>query len=144
MINESFLNETGKLAKLHLQGIKYYLEKSIGKLVTITVKIQMPTRSILQNKYYWGVIIKYLSEEIGYPPDVMHDYMKESFLGLQTYDMPDGTSYEKLKSTTDLTTGEAEEYYRQIREWSKDFLNVLIPLPNESPFDYTKYEVVDG
>ena len=140
MIKESFLNETGKLSKLYKQGIEYHLKKSIGKLITLSVQIQLPTRTILQNKYYWGVIIKMLSEEIGYEPEIMHEYMKKLFLGVEKYDMPDGTTMERLKSTTDCNTVEIETYFRDIRNWSGEFLNCYIPLPNETELDYTKYE----
>ena len=140
MIKESFLCIANTLPDNISKGINFYLEKSIDKLITISVQIQIPTRTILQNKYYWGVIIKMLSEEIGYEPEVMHDYMKKLFLGIESYDMPDGATYEQLKSTTKCNTVEIENYFREIRNWSDKFINCLIPLPNETPLDYTRYE----
>lgn len=137
MIKDSFINQ-GELPPAMLVSIINYLaaKTGLGKLVTISLKFEKLTRSVVQNRYYFGVIIKILAEEIGYTPEVMHDYMKKLFLGYEEYDMPDGTEYHKLKSSTNLSTQEAEEYYRQIREWAKDFLNVFIPLPNETQFNY--------
>ena len=140
MIKESFVCKVNQLPDKIIKGINYYLEKALDKLVTVSVQIQIPTRTILQNKYYWGVIIKCLSEEIGYKPEVMHDYMKRLFLGFELFDMPDGETYEQLKSTKNLNTVKAEKYFREIRNWSETFLNCLIPLPNETLLDYTKYE----
>ncbi len=36
-------------------------------------------RSIPMNKYYWGVIVKYLSDHTGYAPEEMHEYLKIEF-----------------------------------------------------------------
>lgn len=134
-----FFNLTGRFPKAYSKMISAHLKKTMGKVVTLEYKTQQATRSVVQNKYYWGVIIKMIAEEVGYSPEVTHDYMKKLFLGFEQYDFPDGVHY-FLKTTTTLTTGEIEEYFRKIRNWSGEFLNCYIPLPNETQFNYLELQ----
>lgn len=143
MIKEVFLNEEGVLPSLVQKGLEQLLssQSAFGKMIKLTLEIKRPTRSLMQNAYYWGVVIKILSDEIGYDPETMHEYMKDKFSFKKDIDMPDGGTMIKVKSTTDLSTIEFEDYLTRVREWAKDFLECFIPLPNETQFDYTKYEV---
>ena len=65
--------------------------------------------------------------------------MKKMFLGYKTYEFPTG-DHHILKSTTDLSTIEIEDYFSGIRNWSGDFLSCYIPLPNESQFNYLELQ----
>lgn len=137
----SFVNERASLPREYSSMISDYMHRTKGKLITIDYRAVIPTRSLLQNRYYWGVIIKLIAEELGYSPEVCHDHLKKLFLGFKAYDFPDGTTNNYWVSTTDLTTVEFENYCSAIRKWANDFLMMIIPLPNESPFNYYKYEV---
>jgi len=90
-------------------------------------------RSILENNYYWGVIVKILSDELGYYKDEMHEILKAMFLSeikiVQTKQRVE--TIKVNKSTTKLTTIQAEEYYDSIRIWAISDLGILLPLPNE-------------
>lgn len=91
-------------------------------------------RSTPQNKYYWSVVVKILSEETGYTTDEIHEIIKYKFLserklfrehkGLQTFAWI-------AKSTTILDTKEFEELMTKIREWASQVLGIWIPEPNE-------------
>jgi len=83
------------------------------------------TRSTAQNSYYWGILVKYISEETGYSEDETHAKLAYKFL-LQN---DSGTPF--VKSTTKLTTTEFEEYNEKIRQWASSFLSLSLPLPNE-------------
>lgn len=107
-----------------------------GSLLDITIETHRKSRSNLQNRYYWGVVIKILSEEIGYAPDVMHNYMKHKFGFKYDLDMPDNNIHHYEKSTRDYTTVEFEAYMSALRNWAGEFLNTYIPLPNETPYNY--------
>ena len=141
-MTESFINETGVLPSTLEADLADYLTHTTGKLITIDWKSVKPTRSLLQNKYYWGVVIKALSEEIGYEPEMMHEYMKDCFLNKykEAYGMPDGGEIKYGKSTTNLTTKEFDDYVYAIRIWADSFLSLDIPLPQRTQFDYTGYE----
>ena len=82
------------------------------------------TRSLNQNKYYWGVIIKMLGDEFGYIAEEMHDALRMRFLQVHTNKLP------TIKSTTELSTKEMEEYLSKIRQWASE-QGIFLPLPNE-------------
>ena len=87
-------------------------------------------RSNQQNKYDWGVVIAYISNETGFTDEEVHELLKFKFL--QTSKVSKQGSMETfIQSTTELDTLEAEEYLDKIRIWALNFLNLPIPLPNE-------------
>ena len=88
-------------------------------------------RSNSENSYYWGVVVKILGQEFGTFPDKTHDDLREKFLGYESMVDHNGVIYERLRSTTDLTTVEMEDYLRQIRMWASSEMNINIPQPNE-------------
>jgi hypothetical protein len=99
-----------------------------GTHVFVTIKKieKRQMRSIVQNNYYWGVVIDILSDFTGYDPEEMHNALRHKFL-----------TYENIKglpttlSTTQLKTNEFEDYLERIRRWAATDLGVYIPLPNE-------------
>lgn len=99
-------------------------------------------RSILENSYYWGVVLDTISSETG-DDDVnfLHDFCKVKFLGPKVLGKPidmEELDNEQIKkgakvlTTTTLKTFEFEHYLSQIRIWASRDLSVFIPLPNEA------------
>lgn len=90
-------------------------------------------RSLPQQRYYFGVIVKILSEHMGYTILETHEIMKAMFLSeIKIVTTKAGAKEVKIvKSTTEITTIEAEEYYSQIRIWASAELGCWIPEPNE-------------
>lgn len=92
----------------------------------MTIKEDKLTRSEKQNRYMWGVVYEYISQETGYVPEEVHQLMAKKFL----------TYFKKMetfvKSTTKLSTKEMEEYLENIRRFASMELSLYIPLPNES------------
>ena len=95
------------------------------KDVEVIVRRPKKTRTDSQRKYYFGVIVALIAEEIGENKNVVHEQLKVKFLYDLSGEMP------KVRSTSDLTTVEEEEYHSEIRMWASEFLNIYIPLPNE-------------
>lgn len=91
-------------------------------------------RSLQENKYYWGVIVKILSSELGYTRDETHEILKELFLReLKFLKTKDGVEEVWItKSTTKLSVGEFEDYLSEIRQWASMALGIYLPLPRES------------
>ena len=83
------------------------------------------TRSLQQNKYYWGVIIRTLGEELGYTDMVMHDALKIKFLSCGVDKLP------TTKTTKTISTHEFETFLESIRRFAASDLSISIPLPNE-------------
>ncbi|MBU1308800.1 MAG: hypothetical protein KKE30_04610 [Gammaproteobacteria bacterium] len=90
-------------------------------------------RSLPQNSYYWGVIVKIISDELGYSPAQIHEMLREEFLyEVLHIKTRDGITQKKIaKSTTEITTTEAEDYYSSIRQWASITLGLWIPEPHE-------------
>lgn len=98
-----------------------------GKDDWFVVEIQKSkqVRSLPQNKYYWGVVVKVVSQHTGYTSEETHQELARMFL-----------SYENnrklfVRSTTKLNTLEFEKYAESCRDWAKKEMDVYIPLPNE-------------
>lgn len=101
-----------------------------GKDVWVMVGEIKRQRSINQNNYYWGVIIAIASDEMGCTPAETHHILGNEFLRYEKV-LSNGKKKTMIRSTSDLNTAEAEDYYTQCRQYmSRDF-NCYIPLPNE-------------
>lgn len=100
-----------------------------GKDVSMSIgehKNKKP-RSDEQNRYYWGVVIEILSNELGYEKDQMHDIIKWKFLKCPVNISEDMWS---VRSTTDLSTSQFEDLMTKIRSWASINLGIFIPDPN--------------
>lgn len=101
-----------------------------GVLITISLKKQK--RSIQQNSYYRGVIVKMMADEMGHTPNEMHQILTQEFLTIAEIE-ENGKIYPIVKSTTELKTDEMEEYNENCRRYASKNLHIYIPLPNEIP-----------
>ena len=95
----------------------------------LSLKRSTKARSNQQNRYYWGVIIKMISEETGMFPDETHDALKWKFL------RKSAGRFETVHSTTRLSTNEFSEYIDKVIAFASTDLNMRIPLPNEVDLD---------
>jgi hypothetical protein len=112
----------GKL-KFNLQE----LQKSIALLgegaVELVLRSPRKPKSDQQHRYYFGVIVKIISEWTGYDTIETHELLKAMFL-------PYGH-----KSSMTLSTVEVEEMNTNIRQYFLINHEVMIPLPNEIDYD---------
>ena len=121
------VDEKGKLILGNPDQFKSDIQKFRGKnRVFVIVDEDKPSRSTNQNKYYWSVVLKMVSEFTGHTQNEMHEYFKEEFL-------PHKQVLDKsiVMSSTKLKTDEFEKYLEDIRRFAAEKLNVVIPLPNE-------------
>ncbi len=91
-------------------------------------------RTLQQSRYYFGVVLAYLSEETGFTKDEAHQLMQRMFLKYAK-DVSDGTSEMFVRSTTSLNTVEMNEYIEQIRIFAVSELGCYIPEPNEIVYE---------
>jgi hypothetical protein len=101
------------------------------KVYTIEIKEFRKDRSSLQNRYYWGVVIKELCNHTGYNADEMHELLKAKFNPKELVFKKTGESIKIGGSTAELDTLDFENYLEQIRIFALSDLDVLIPLPNQ-------------
>lgn len=96
----------------------------------IELKIDRDQRSGRQNKYYWGVVVKLLSDHTGFSRDEMHECLRGMFLKYQKA-LPNNQIVTVTQSTTDLDTKEFEDYLDEVRRFAIQELDVEIPMPGE-------------
>lgn len=109
------------------QAFKKITDFVEGKNDWFVVEIQKSkqVRSLPQNKYYWGVIVKVVSQHTGYTSEETHQELARMFLSYEN----SGKLF--VRSTTKLNTLEFEKYAESCRDWAKKEMDVYIPLPNE-------------
>jgi len=111
-------------------GDKINLKSFEGKKIKIEIKENKPTRSTKQNNYYWGVVLKYASDEIGHTDDELHEIFKNKFLEPIIKKVKDEYYAIKLSSSI-LDTSVFSKYVEDIRNFMSAEFNCYIPEPNE-------------
>ena len=121
IIRESQLSAPFDYAKRLLSEIK--------KPIRILVVKKKKRRSLNQNSYYWGVVLKVIGDELGYFPEEMHQCLATMFL--KRIIKIGEECIETYRSTAKLKTGEFEDYLQKIRIFASSELGIFVPLPNE-------------
>jgi len=85
------------------------------------------TRSITQNKYYWGVVLNTISIYTENELKEVHDFFKAQFL------RKENVFLNVPMSTTKLNTTEFIEYIDKIKKFVDDNLNLYIPPIDDIP-----------
>lgn len=116
----------GKLQLDEQFKFELYIGTLSSKRVEVIVKKWRKTRSNQQNKLYWGVILKTISDYTGESIDDLHQHFKNKFL---RYTGKSG-KLNSCKSTTKLSTDEFSQYIERIIEWAASF-DLIIPLPSD-------------
>jgi hypothetical protein len=119
-----------------------------GAEVEIEVTLRRATRSVLQNAYYWGVVVHLVSEYTGFAPDDMHEWFKAKFIPkrLAVCD-GNGEIQEELVlggSTRKMNKLEFGEYMESIRQWAAETLDVVIPDPDPDYASAEQTELTHG
>ena len=115
----------GKLVLRNRSTFDAELSQMKGR-VEVTVEKARSHRSLSQNAYYWGVVVKLISDYTGYEPDEMHEVLKAQFNAGEFGEIRYG------KSTSKLSTLDFEAYLEQIKRWAVQELHVVIPDPNDA------------
>lgn len=125
--------KNGKLVLTDKARFEAGLAKLEGREVELTIRKPDQQRTLAENRYYWGVIVSMLAEEIGIVPDDAHELLKGMFLkaGVEV----EGRRYEIVRSTASLSVSEFEKYCEQCRTWAASELGCVIPLPGEIILD---------
>ena len=66
-------------------------------------------RNAKQNRYYWGVVIRMMAEEIGYTPDEMHEALKVRYLSTDFNE-----KYPRIGSTRLLSVRQMNAYLDRV------------------------------
>jgi hypothetical protein len=95
----------------------------------VVIKRHEKQRSNPQNKYYWKIVVGMIADETGLTPDETHEALKMKFLPKHHDLLP------TVKSTTKLSTIEFQAYIAEIVMWAAEFLQLVIPDPNEVDYE---------
>lgn len=97
-----------------------------GEEVVITLKKYRKKRTDQQNRYFYGVVVKVIAEELGYSPKEMAKIIKGQFLVTRGDD-----GFPRVWSTTELNTKRFEEFLEAVRRHYSSEFGIYVPLPNE-------------
>ena len=84
------------------------------------------SRSLRQNRFYWGAVIGAIAESTGNSPEDLHLVLKEMFLPRKFITLG-SKEVEVKKSTADLTTEEFTLYLEAVRAWAATELGITMP-----------------
>ena len=119
----------GKLV-VHLKEhfISFLSRFEEGTDLEVIVRKKTKKNSRQEQRYYRGVIIPFIANEIGHSNDMTHSILQPMF-----FKAIDEKGFEYIRSTSlnNWTTVEWEAKVEEIRKWSYEFLGIVIPLPNE-------------
>jgi hypothetical protein len=116
--------QDGKLLLDNKAEFTGHLHTLNGKRVNLSVEKQTRRRSQDQNEWYWGCILKLISEHTGQDAQSLHEAFKYKFSEKITINglvIPQST---RTRDTIDFST-----YCESIRQWAREFLGVEIPDP---------------
>jgi hypothetical protein len=99
------------------------------KTVEVTVKEYKPKRSNQLNQYYWGVVVKIISDYTGYTKEETHELLKQTFLKKKI--LINDEWYDTTESTTKMNNKEMLEFIEDVKQWAAQTLYVYIPDPHE-------------
>jgi tRNA A-37 threonylcarbamoyl transferase component Bud32 len=107
-----------------------------GKDITITIERKRRKRSLMQNAYYFGVVLPMVMSglnDAGYKvsKESTHEFLKATFNKKELVNESTGEILQTVGSTAQMSTSEMMDYFAEITQWAVEFLNVQIPEPGE-------------
>ena len=111
---------------VHLCGLE-------GREVELILRKRKKQRTLQQDRYYFGVVVKCLMNKTGYNKQQMHDALKEKFASTRD----EKTGLLIIESTATMDTKRFIEYCDEIKQWADEFFegDCYIPSPNEVSYD---------
>lgn len=126
-----------KLELVTAQVIKWQPKYDLEVFVcTVDGKV----RSVDYNAYYWGVLLKIISEHTGHTTADLHEYYSMRFL--PKFTVVFGELLQGTTGTRNLRHKEFDEYVQMVRIHAEQIGAGYIPLPNETP-NYVYVEQVN-
>ena len=129
--------ENGNLHIYNRNVFKSMLSIFNSKEIKIIIERKKKTRSNPQNRYYWGCIIPAIQQGLletqgeWISIDEVHEFLKQNFNYKEIVNDKTGEVLRLGITTTDKSTLEFEEYMDKCRQFADEYLNIIIPLPNE-------------
>ena len=136
--------KNGELKIVNRPQFNRELEYFEGKDVEVQVRKKRKKRSLMQNAYYFGVVVPCVVEglkDAGYRVnrELAHEFLKSKFAREEIVNEETGEVLSIIGSTAKMTTSKMMDYFAEITQWAAEYLNIQIPLPGEqTEIDYGK------
>lgn len=113
--------------------------KDLQGMYIVKVKQHFDNRTISQNEYYWGFVLKKIIEHIAekdasITEEDMHELFKEKFNSRMIFDAETGEMKRVSQSTTKMNTKKFGEFIKNVKQWALDFLGIHIEDDSEVYF----------
>lgn len=95
----------------------------------VRVAKKAETRTLSQNRLYY-LWLNCISAETGNEVELLHEYCKQKFLGVQ-YRVIYGEEVARPLTTTDLNTEQFKAYLDKIQEWANTEQGIILPNPED-------------
>jgi hypothetical protein len=99
-----------------------------GKPIEQTLRKERKRRGNSQNRFYWGVVLKTVADQLGWDVDDLHHELKRKFLAVEH-----DTALVMTRSTADLDTAEFTEYIDNVMRLAAE-MGIYVPSPGEVDF----------
>lgn len=124
-----FVPDNPEFFKVDLEGLE-------GLDIAVTVNVVRRTRSLELNKFYFGQIVRPLTEFFNQEKtlnrivdtDFVHELLKAKFLGLEKIPVA-GEIVEKINSSRKLTNKEFVDYCDFCMAWINELFNMNLDWP---------------
>jgi hypothetical protein len=110
-------------------GYSVWMTNLDGKLCSLTIGEKKNQRTMNQNKYYNGVVLKIIGQHLGYERDEVHEILSAKFLKKMLN--VGGNDMVVVKSTTSLTTEEMSHYIEKCKRFAAVEFGCFIPEPED-------------
>lgn len=129
ILNGKFVPDNPEFFKVDLEGLE-------GLDIAVTVTVVRRTRSLELNKFYFGQIVRPLTEFFNrektlnriVDTDFVHELLKAKFLGLEKIPVA-GEIVEKINSSRKLTNKEFVDYCDFCMAWCNELFNLNLDWP---------------
>ena len=122
--------KNGEVKYFYPDKLKTWLQQLGESKIEVIFRKRKKQRSIQQNRYLWGVPYKIVSEDTGMSTEAVHNFFKLQFLRYYIGE------FQTIKSTTELTPMEFNEYCDNINMFCVEKFGYSIPLPNSGEVEY--------
>lgn len=99
----------------------HYLESLTDQEVQVTVQKKRKLRTIPQNNYAYGVVLKQLSDYTGHTVTELKEIAKKDLGFVRYLRLKNGKVHEITRSSATFDTKEWEEYMRRLRQMGDEF-----------------------
>lgn len=116
------------LNAIYIFVIPYLKERNNNHSIYFGVFEDNKKRSIPQNRYYWGVVLKCISEYTGERAEDLHKLFSSLFIDEEEIHVA-GVWVKRQKTSSELNTVEFKAYYDRVRVWAFENSNGVIDIP---------------